>query len=736
MAQHGTFQMPDPMVSEKEKDEDYHKRFVQALVNRSVNANFDLEYSAMTESYRYYQGTQSNDAWEFMQTDESGSVLPATWINYNSIKNRVDNLVGDFISRGYEIYAETINKDSLLEKAAGKQEMEMDMRMAPDIKALEDYFNFPLFGDKYIPKTEEELDEFWRVKKSDAEIVMTGAMNIIAKQSNWDYERIAMFRDVIITNRMFAKNEIVEGMPQTRRIDPRFMIYDRNSTDDMLTDSSFWGEIRYMNIGDAATAYNMSKKEIEEAYSSYQEFLKAGNDFTSSQTDFGAINPELSTSFFKEDEGHLRVLVATAYWVDFKIIAHKEKKDKYGNDYLYRTSDKNTGDDIKKKTIKVWRKGTLIGGKIFKEWGLAENQTRDVDNMATTTPPYFAVIPNYLNSTAVSKVQQIKGLQDLKNIALYNMQLDMTRAGSKGFIYDIAQIPEGWDFDTVIKYVKNTGITVIDSMKDGMPANYNQFSQYDLTLSSSVEQYIKIAAMVDDQINKITGVSDERQGVIKNASQAVGVTQAALAQSSMTTEVLFQLYYQTASRIFNHLAGLVKITWPFNKSRFIPLIGTTGINFLEEDIALDLSDYNVYLKELPPAVSNHQNFQAIIMASLQSGAVSLPSAMQLLLETNVREGLAALKKEVAKGEAKAQEMQQQQQQAEAQMQQQQQQANAQMQQQAHAYELDKINAQGQWTMKSSGLNSSTALSKEKIDFAKKLELEKIKERSFKRSQGK
>jgi hypothetical protein len=736
MAQHGTFNMPDPMVSEKEKDEDYHKRFVQALVNRSVNSNFDLEYAAMTESYRYYQGTQSNEAWDFMQTDESGSVLPATWINYNSIKNRVDNLVGDFISRGYEIYAETISKDALLEKAAGKQEMEMDMRMAPDIKALEEHFNFPLFGDKYIPQTAEELDEFWRLKKSDSEIIMTAAMNIIAKQSNWDYERIAMFRDIIITNRMFAKNEIVEGMPQTRRIDPRFMIYDRNSTDDMLTDSSYWGEIRYMNIGDAATMYNMSKKEIEEAYQSYQEYLKAGNDFSGAQADFGALSAELSTSFFKEDDGRLRVLVATAYWVDFKVIAHKEKKDKYGNDYLYRTSDKNTGDDINKKTVKVWRRGTLIGGKVFKEWGLAENQVRDVDNMSTTTPPYFAVIPNYLNSTAVSKVQQIKGLQDLKNIALYNMQLDMTRAGSKGFIYDVAQIPEGWDFDTVLKYVKNTGITVIDSMKDGMPANYNQFAQYDLTLSNSVEQYIKIAAMVDDQINKITGVSDERQGVIKNASQAVGVTQAALAQSSMTTEVLFQLYYQTASRIFNHLAGLVKITWPYNKARFIPLIGTTGINFLEEDIALDLSDYNAYLKELPPSVSNQQNFQAIVMAALQSGAVSLPSAMQLLLETNVREGLASLKKEVAQQEAKAQQAQQAEAQQAQQMQQQQQQADAQMQQQEHAQEVDKINTKGQWDMKASGLNSSTTLSKEKIDFAKKLELEKIKARTVKRSQGK
>ena len=60
MAEHGTFRMPDPTVSESEKNEDYHKQYVQAIINRSVNANFDLEYASMTESYKYYQGNQSH----------------------------------------------------------------------------------------------------------------------------------------------------------------------------------------------------------------------------------------------------------------------------------------------------------------------------------------------------------------------------------------------------------------------------------------------------------------------------------------------------------------------------------------------------------------------------------------------------------------------------------------------------------------------------------------------------
>jgi hypothetical protein len=719
MASENIYRMPNPNIPESEKDEEYHKNYVQAICNRSVNANYDVDYTLMSENYKYYHGLQSQEEWDWIQKDETGSALPAQWINYNSVKNRVDNLIGDLINRGYEIHAEAINKDAILEKQEQKADMRTDMNMAPDLRSLEEEFNMPLLGDKFVPESEAELDEYWYKKKSDAEVVITGAMNIVAKQTNWDYERLALFRDIVITGRCFGKNEIVNGMPEVRRIDPRNMIFDSNATDDLLTDASYWGEIRYMNMGEAAEMYNLDRKELEDAYGDYKDWLDGGRERTSSgPLDISLLDKGLNASIFTHENGELRVLVATAYWTDF--------------DYLYRVSDKSTSKNTKHKTIQVWRKGTLIGGKVFKEWGLAENQVRDVDNMSTTTPPYFGCIPSYINNQNVSIVQQIKGLQDLKNISLYNLQLDIARAGAKGIIYDVAQLPEGWDIHTALKYIKTAGIGFIDSQKDDFPSNFNQFSQFDLTLSSSVEQYIRISAMIDDQIDRITGVNDERQGITKNASQAVGVTQSALVQSSLTTEIYFKLFSQFINRIFNHLAGLVKITWPYDKKRFAPLIGSTGVNFLEEDIKLDLQDYNVYVKELPPAIDNEQNYRAIIMAALQSGAISMTDALRLLLETNVREGLAGLEKAIAEQEEKVREAEERKHQQAMEQLQAQQQAQGQHAEKEHQNQLDAIDRQGQWQMKQAGLKSSTDLSKEKIDFTKDLTLEKLKERAAKR----
>ena len=229
---------------------------------------------------------------------------------------------------------------------------------------------------------------------------------------------------------------------------------------------------------------------------------------------------------------------------------------------------------------------------------------------------------------------------------------------------------------------------------------------------------------MDREMDAISGVNEARQGMVKNASQAVGVTQSSLFQSALATAVYYDLFSQFCSHVLDHQAKLAKIAWA-GKERFAPIIGDAGIDFLKIDVDMDLHDYAIFVTEVPPMVQDQQTYQSLIMAAVQAGQLGFVQAMKLLLEKDVRVGVRQLEREQRK------QMEQQQaaeQQLAAQQQQQQlmaEQAQAEREQQAsqlensvnNQNELKKILAQGRINMRG-----------QLIDFKKDAALKKMDNR--------
>src|SRR5690606_10571715 len=228
-------------------------------------------------------------------------------------------------------------------------------------------------------------------------------------------------------------------------------------------------------------------------------------------------------------------------------------------------------------------------------------------------------IPNFSTSRGVSMTEQIAGLQLYKDIAMYNMNLAMARAGAKGMLYDVAMIPEGWSPETVIKHMKVFGVGFINSKESQlMPGNMNLFKEFDMNLSHSIAQYMEMMRYYDMEMEKITGVNSERQGQVQGASQGLGVTQAALIQSNLITAPYFRGFERFCSRVLNHQAKLIKIVFPKSPEMFAPIIGDTGIDFLKEHIDLDLDEFGVYVESLPPQFMDRQKLEQMMMIALQS----------------------------------------------------------------------------------------------------------------------
>ena len=709
-------QFPNLNIPDSQKKEDWHKQAVESITNRSLNQTYTINYVMMNECVNYFQGLQSGDEYKFLQESTDGEVLPAKWKNLNKIRPKLSIVIGEFLEKGYDIHVKAINTEAVSKKLAEKNKTLVEMRLAPVAQMLEGQTGMPLQSGKPLPQDEQELDDYYSSEyKETSEFVMESALKWLAKKFKWDYTRMQMFSDMLIMGRCFAKVEIINGLPKIRRVDPRLMIFDTNSTDDFLSDSTYFGEVRYMSEAEAIEQYNLNNEEIES--------IRSGQKEPSTNSSFVGGSPTQNNQvmYFKKEAGQLRVLCVTAYFADTKSYNKEIAVDKYGNEHINPAKEGDKKANVKQSRIKIWRKGTIIGGKVLKDWGELENMPRSIDNLGETQPPFIACLPFFMNGTSVSITQLLKPLQDLKNITMYNVELAMSRAGAKGFVYDLAQLPEGMEMETAIKYLRVQGIGFIDSKKDGIQSSFNQFSTFDMTISDSIVQYINIMGMVDREMDTISGINEARQGQSAGASQAVGVTQSLLLQSNLSTAPLFKLFRMFSTDCFNLQAKLVKIAWA-GKERFAPIIGDTGVDFLNEDIDLDLNDYGVFVEEVPPMLDDLSAFREFVTAAVQAGSLDFIDALELIQEKDIRIATRKYRKVTMKKEAQAQAHEQQMAEAQAQAQTQAQQqlmaAQADSDQRKAAVEMQKEQVRGSNQLKNTFAKGKMDLAGKKIDLLK------------------
>jgi len=719
-----------PRLDQKDKGEAYHTAFCRAILNHCIDDGYANNYRLFQECYKFLEEGSNGELTQHLQKAEDGTDLPAMWLSLNTLPTKVDLLTGELEARGYEIKVRALNKEAISRKLEEKERLRVERRLQEIMQTLEQQTGLQVTTDEYIPQTDKELDEYIDLTfKDKAEIIMESALKFLAKKNDWDEERRLLFRDVLITGRCFVRNEIVRGVPRARRISPLNMVIDPSCKTDTLEDATYFGELEYISIGQAAERFNLSDDEIKDVYTSYSQWAAASVGSAGSADDNYAFRTIANgrLKWFKEIEGQLRVLVTRAVWDDYKVMQHKhEINEKYGTEHLQEITDKVRNRDksnIITNKMQVWRQCTIIGGKIIREWGECPNQARNLSELEIAEPPYKGWIPNFASGRGVSKVEQMASIQLSKDIAMYNMSVAMTRAGARGMTYDLAMVPAGWTPEQAMKYMRVFGVMFINSKESQMmPGNASTFREFDMTLSQSIAQYIEIMRFYDNEMDKISGVSPERQGVISGSSLSPTVQQSALTASNLITAPYFNGFRRFNERVLNQQAKLVKIVFPHSPEVFAPIIGSTGVDFLKEHIDLDLDEFGAFVEALPPMFIDRQKLESLLMMTVQSDPTFIDDALAIMMEQDT--SVAVRKFQRRRGLRKALEEQQaqaaQQQEQELQMKMkalEQQQAQQQMQAQMQDTQM-KNEGQNQRALISSRTKLNDSKIKGTFDLAK------------------
>jgi hypothetical protein len=630
------YQFPDKKIPDGEKDAEWHRQYILAIMTQTLGGGwFSLATTAMDENYNFYQSLNAGEEFEFLQESEDGQALPAIWINFNKIRTKVHLMLGELIQKGYEVSVQAINKEAQTRKMRFKAKVASQMRMKEINRELANISGIEFSEEEFMPESMEELETFvQRRYKDNHSMIIETALRYNLELYKWKYKRFHAFRDMIITGRLFGKNEIRNGYPNMRIIDPRLVVFDPYSTDDFLSDASYFGEIRYMSFEDAAEQYNVDLEELEELYTNYNtNLLKLyWQGATSIGAGFQTYLP------FTEINGGTRVLVFEAEWLDYKEVKYKVSKDKFGNEHYKMVGDDATGNNIVNKLVATVRRGALVGGHLIKHWGEAPNQTRSLDNPSVTRLNYKCLLPNYVNYKSVSKVDEMKSIQKLKDVVMYKLQLDVITAGKKGFFYDVATLPDDYEFEEILYYMKTVGIGLYDSRKEGIPMGGTPLHEYDQSLSTSVSQYLTLAQYLDTEMDIVSGINEARMGQA-SASSLVGVVQQNQLQSSFMTEQYYDLFFQWEERMLQSHADLIKMTWGEDREKFAPIMGELGLNWIDQDLDADLDDYAVFIKSNPPLYEDRNLLHEMTMNALQSGGIGMEDAVILLSEKDYKIGI-------------------------------------------------------------------------------------------------
>ncbi len=626
-------------IPESKKNEEWHLECLNAIVFYAGDYQFFRDDRLHDhENFLITEGRFDPKQYEYL-TDMYGITSPARLVNYPLIMPKLDLLVGELVSQPLQYTVNVINRDALNRKNEAKISAGAEVLMRPVRRKMEKILGTRLEDQEVAESIPDDIEKFMNTKFRDhiEEQVDIGLEYCINK---WRLKDVFArgFLDLCITRKSFYRVYIKNGDPYVERLDPRCMIYDIDAETESLSNANYVAVCKYYTINEILDRYKLSKKQadkLEELRNMEQGFFMEANRVFENYIDY-------------ENRTTLKVAVIDAQWKSIRMMKFREKENPYDkeNPYLEMLPDDykpKKGEKIVEKAVTDIRQATRIGEDTLIEWGRKPNQIRYEDNYANTQLDFFGIVKNGVSGPALSVVDTCKNIQIFYNIVMYHIELALARSGGKAVVYDVSQKPNGMSYEDVMYHLKNSGILPINSKQEGNQINsFNQFQQIDLTLSQSVANLINLKAMLEDTMDRLTGISAARAGITKSGD-LVGVNERNVMQSSLITARLYDIHYRCVGDVLQGVANMMKMAWG-NGGKMVNVYGDTGMQFFKIDDAIALDEYGIFIENSGKEVNDKNIMMQILNQAAANGTVDLLPVIQAVRADSATEVEYILKK--------------------------------------------------------------------------------------------
>jgi len=197
-------------------------------------------------------------------------------------------------------------------------------------------------------------------------------------------------------------------------------------------------------------------------------------------------------------------------------------------------------EELVKRWIEHRYVGFVIDQDMVVDAGLDSIQPRMTRKPSKVLLPVVGYSYNDLTNRPYSLIWSTKDLQDLYRIVNYMRELVIALSGVRSKIVDMSQIP-GWMTPEEHRYHTKLGNMYIETVDENgrkINSSFNQWRDFDDTLTPSIQYYGMILRELDDEIGETMGISRPRRGERINSDQ-VGTSMQGQQQSELITEIHF-----------------------------------------------------------------------------------------------------------------------------------------------------------------------------------------------------
>ena len=609
--------------------------------------------------------------------------FPATPHDFNIIRPKVDLLIGEETKRPLNFRVIRTSQEATSEMQEKEKQMILQYieaaitaKMSPE-EAQQ--FQEQLQSGEIMPP--EQIAKY--MDKDYKDIVENTAyhsLTYLREKLDLDNEFIKGWKDGLISGREIYYVGVLNAEPYAERVNPICFSYDKSPDLDFIEDGSWCCRKMRMPITEVYDRYydKLEEKDLDKL----EEMIGSTpgrNLGDRSPVDMG-IQLRIYDNPIFEGSGKSLVNVWHCCWKSFKKIFYVTTTDDAGQPQINIVDEtyQPVGNEVSIEPdwiIEVWE-GYRAGSDLYFGIQPIEYQHVSIDNPNSQKLPYCGAIYSNTNSKPRSLVSILKPLQYMYIVLWYRLELAIARDKGKVVNMDITQIPKSMNISPAkwMHYLSSVGVNFINPYEEGWnipgreggkPAQFNQITALDLTMSNVIAEYIQLMDKIEQLAGTISGITQQREGAV-SSSEMVGNVERSVVQSSHITEPLFWVHNQCKRRVLNMLLNTAKGAWEETGKQKLQYIFDNGERaFLDITPKFYYEDMDVFVSDTSKDLENIQKLQQLIQPAMQNGA-SLLEAAEILTNDNFN----IIKQKLKDMQARQEQIQQQQQEAEAQQQQQ------------------------------------------------------------------
>lgn len=609
--------------------------------------------------------------------------FPATPHDFNIIRPKVDLLIGEETKRPLNFRVIRTSQEATSEMQEKEKQMILQYieaaitaKMSPE-EAQQ--FQEQLQSGEIMPP--EQIAKY--MDKDYKDIVENTAyhsLTYLREKLDLDNEFIKGWKDGLISGREIYYVGVLNAEPYAERVNPICFSYDKSPDLDFIEDGSWCCRKMRMPITEVYDRYydKLEEKDLDKL----EEMIGSTpgrNLGDRSPVDMG-IQLRIYDNPIFEGSGKSLVNVWHCCWKSFKKIFYVTTTDDAGQSQINIVDEtyQPVGNEVSVEPdwiIEVWE-GYRAGSDLYFGIQPIEYQHVSIDNPNSQKLPYCGAIYSNTNSKPRSLVSILKPLQYMYIVLWYRLELAIARDKGKVVNMDITQIPKSMNISPAkwMHYLSSVGVNFINPYEEGWnipgreggkPAQFNQITALDLTMSNVIAEYIQLMDKIEELAGTISGITQQREGAV-STSETVGNVERSVVQSSHITEPLFWVHNQCKRRVLNMLLNTAKGAWEETGKQKLQYIFDNGERaFLDITPKFYYEDMDVFVSDTSKDLENIQKLQQLIQPAMQNGA-SLLEAAEILTNDNFN----IIKQKLKDMQTRQEQIQQQQQEAEAQQQQQ------------------------------------------------------------------